>query len=195
MQPIHFPVRFGDLSAVVAVEELPEKGAKLGNFFVRALNLNHPGDCAGFRLEMGGVSIAYLPDHEPYQSCTLSHTSPSTFEAVQAELVRFVRECDLLILDTQYDEAEYPRRVGWGHGCVADSVALAIAGEVRELAYFHHDPSHTDTKIAQMVARGRQLVDEVQAPLHIGAARDGDEINLSAAAETSSEARARLAHR
>lgn len=84
----------------------------------------------------------------------------------------------MLILDTQYDEVEYPARVGWGHGCIADSVATAIAADVGELVCFHHDPSHSDSKINEMLTRGRQLAREAGSRLHVRAAREAEQLIL-----------------
>ena len=177
MDPIHFPVRFADLPGIAGVEELPKEG-QLGDIRVRTTNLNHPGGCAGFRLEAGGACVAYLPDHEPYFSSTISKKPTPEQQGAQASLVEFVRGCDLLILDTQYDEAEYPKRMGWGHGCIADSVATAVAAEVGELVCFHHDPAHSDAKINEMISRGRQLVREAGSRLNLRAAREGEQLVL-----------------
>ena len=178
MDPIHFPVRFAELPGIAGVDELPKEGKQFGQLFVRTTNLNHPGGCAGFRFEGGGACVAYLPDHEPYHSSTLSRKPTPGQQAARAQLVDFVHGCDLLILDTQYDEVEYPNRIGWGHGCIADSVATAIAAEVGELVCFHHDPSHSDAKINEMISRGRQLVREAGSRLHLRAAREGEQLSL-----------------
>jgi phosphoribosyl 1,2-cyclic phosphodiesterase len=139
------------------VEELASNDVVRGKFRVRVAGLNHPGGCAGFRIEASGASVAYLPDHEPS-------------EMVDSALVKFVHDVDLLILDTQYTEAEYPHHRGWGHGCLTDSVALAIKAGVRELAFFHHDPSHDDDQIDRMVERGGELA--LSSRLIVGAARE-----------------------
>ena len=179
MEPIHFPVRFASLAGIAGIDELPAKGKTIGDVRVRAVNLNHPGGCAAYRLDVDGVSIGYLPDHEPYHSMTRTAAPSAEAKASKRELAAFIRDCDLLILDTQYDETEYPHRVGWGHGCVVDSVALAVAAEVRELVLFHHDPAHTDGKIAQMLTRAEELLNQAQSPMTLRAAREGDDIRLS----------------
>lgn len=171
MNPNHFPVRLGHLRGLSGIEEMPAEGAALGEFSVRTIELNHPGGCGGFRFEARGVSVAFLPDHEPYRA-----PGPEN-EA----LLEFLRDCDLLILDTQYDETEYLRRIGWGHGCLPDSVALALAAGVKQLAFFHHDPAHSDDKLDEMVEAGKDLVLVSRANLALYAAREREEIKLSAA--------------
>lgn len=181
MDPIHFPIRFGDLPGLCAVRELTPGESAFGGMTVRAIPLNHPGGCGGFRFDCAGGSIAYLPDHEPYHSCTFESTAAGAASEAQAALVEFVRGCDLLILDTQYDEAEYPRRIEWGHGCLPDSVKLAVDAGVKELALFHHDPSHSDEQIDALLERARALVRSADAAVRVRAAREGDEICLAAA--------------
>jgi phosphoribosyl 1,2-cyclic phosphodiesterase len=166
MDPIHFPVGVERLAGLSAVEELASNDVLRGKFRVRVAALNHPGECAGFRIEASGASLAYLPDHE-------------SSETVDAELAKFVHNVDLLILDTQYTEAEYSHRRGWGHGCLSDSVALAMKAGVRELAFFHHDPSHDDDQIDRMVERGRELA--LSSTLIVSAARERQILTLQRA--------------
>ena len=50
------------------IEELKEMEFSIGKVKVQARFVNHPGICAGYRLETTSGSIAYLPDNEPYDS-------------------------------------------------------------------------------------------------------------------------------
>ena len=146
MEPIYFPVSFDRLPGLMAVEELASDDVILGPFRVRVAALNHPGGSTGFRIEANGGSIAYLPDHEPFEN-----------DSANDALSEFVREVDLLILDTQYTETEFQLHRGWGHGCLTNSVALAINAGVRQLAFFHHDPERDDEQIDRMVECARDL--------------------------------------
>ena len=62
-----------------------------------------------------------------------------------------MRGADLLIADGQYTDEAYPRHRGWGHPRASTTVDLAIAGEVGELALFHHDPMQSDTLLEQKI--------------------------------------------
>jgi hypothetical protein len=44
----------------------------------------------------------------------------------ETDLIEFLDGCNPLILDSQYDRVEHPGHVGWGHGCLDDSVSLAL---------------------------------------------------------------------
>ena len=157
MNPINFPVGLDQMKGLAAIEEIASNDVTLGAFRVQLFALNHPGGCAGFRIEAAGRSFAYLPDHEPFQSVTRAGHDVGAKAQTEA-LIDFVRGVDLLILDTQYTEPEYASRLGWGHGCLPDSVFIAQGAGVKQFALFHHDPSHTDLEIDAMVEAARALV-------------------------------------
>lgn len=175
MKPIHFPLTFEEMQAVHEVEELDFGTSRLGAFTVRVSDLNHPGGCAGFRIEANGASLAYLPDHEPFYTRTSARPNRATRSAADA-LVEFVRDVDLLILDAQYTAAEYPQRMGWGHGCLPDTVALAVAARAKQLALFHHDPAHDDDQVDAMVEDAREMAGG--ANINIRAASENEVITL-----------------
>lgn len=157
MLPAHFPVGLEQMRGLAALDQLGAEETSLGHFTVRATNLNHPGGCAGFRIDAHGASLAYLPDHEPFHSTCLPGRPNEQSERQRQALLQFIQGVDFLILDTQYTVEEYAHRLGWGHGCLPDSVQLAIDGGVGRLFLFHHDPSHDDQRIDQMVANARAL--------------------------------------
>jgi hypothetical protein len=66
--------------------------------------------------------------------------------------------------------------VGWGHGCLTDSVTLAADAKVSQLALFHHDPSHRDYQIDVMVEAARRL--PTAGNLKIYAAAEMDTVSL-----------------
>jgi phosphoribosyl 1,2-cyclic phosphodiesterase len=162
MDAIHFPVGLEHLSGLRPVEEFASDEVTLGDFRIRVAALNHPGGCAGFRIDTGESSVAYLPDHEPCEE--------------NLKLMEFAQGVDLLILDTQYNESEYLAHRGWGHGCLSASVQFAIGAGARELALFHHDPSHDDDQIDRMIERGRNLAGATG--LIVSAASENRNVNL-----------------
>ena len=172
MAPIHFPVALSQLAGLGQVADLSSFDFGNAGIVVRTIELNHPGGCTGFRFEVNGASVAYLPDHEAYQSVALPQSKSAHAAAKQAALVGFLRDTDLLILDAQYDAAEYRTRIGWGHSCVDDSVDLAIAAGVRHLVLFHHDPEHSDACVDRLLASARARAANVRAILQISAAAE-----------------------
>ena len=191
MESPFFPVGWQQLPSYVTLEELRDLKFKIGDIGVEAAYLNHPGICVGYRLNTSGGSVAYLPDNEPFQRYKFHTSAPSTpagsteflhyARRMDQKLVDFISGVDILILDAQYDLTEYQTRVGWGHGCVDDVVALALNANAKKLFLFHHDPSHDDEKIKQMVEWGREFVGALGEGLQVEAAREGLEIVLKPA--------------
>ena len=99
-------------------------------------------------------------------------------------MIEFLRGTDVLIMDTQFDTEEYQQHTGWGHGCLDDVVAMALAAEVKKLFLFHHDPNHDDAKVAQMLEHARRLVAAHKGSLLIEAAREGATVELNALTRT-----------
>ena len=168
MTPLNFPVAFDQMRGVTGIKELDPGINQVGCFAIRTVELNHPGGCAGFRIETHGIAIGYLPDHEPYNASQKTR---------RKKLAAFIRDLDLLLLDTQYTAQEYSQRISWGHGSLPESVRIAIAGNVRRLLLFHHDPTHLDRQIDQMVEAARDLANGVS--LSIDAAAENQTIHLA----------------
>jgi phosphoribosyl 1,2-cyclic phosphodiesterase len=181
MNPMNFPVGLEQMVGLTHVEELASDSEVLGVFRVRVAHLNHPGGCAGFRIETNGGSFAYLPDHEPFDHADVPLDGKSPQARTDA-LVEFVRGVDLLILDTQYTEAEFPSRRGWGHGRLSDSVAMAVKAGVGRLALFHHDPAHDDDQLDAMAKRARELAGA--SGLTVNAAIENETVTLGHGAVT-----------
>ncbi len=190
MESPYFPISMQQMPGHITIHELKEMSFEVGRVPVKAHFLNHPGICTGYRLFTPGGSISYLPDVELFQRLrdrwkadtkVVPREDRETAPEEDRSLVDFIRGSDILILDSQYDAAEYDRHVGWGHSCVEDSVAFALQAGVRRLFLFHHDPDHTDEQISRMVARARQMAAFRHSDLIVDAAREGSEVLLPAA--------------
>ena len=66
MQHEYFPVTMTQLLAKVNYHDLFEGSFKTKGVQIRTHYLNHTVLRLGYRLESGGVLIAYITDHEPY---------------------------------------------------------------------------------------------------------------------------------
>lgn len=183
-----FPVALYDLPGRIQFENLDRREFQIGNVRIRSRLANHPGVCVGYRIFTSSGSIAYFPDHESYEASKLHSADGQLLSPEQtkkraqeerAELVKFVEGCDLLILDTQYTDEEYLSHVGWGHGSLSAAVSTALDARVRKLILFHHDPTHDDEMIDQMVETARKLAAAKGGNhLEIEGAREGAEIIL-----------------
>jgi phosphoribosyl 1,2-cyclic phosphodiesterase len=166
MESTYFPVPFAKLPSNIEIEELKDFSFDIGPVLVRAQRANHPGLCVGYRLFSPDGRVAYFPDTEP------------RLGGDDRDMIEFIRDADVLILDSQYDRAEYKKHIGWGHGCVDDSVALALTAGVKKLCLFHHDSDHNDKKIDSFQKYARQLVAKAKGRLKVDAAREGMTIQL-----------------
>jgi phosphoribosyl 1,2-cyclic phosphodiesterase len=167
MESTYFPVPFAKLPSNIEIEELKDFNLNIGSVSVRAQRANHPGLCVGYRLLSPDGLMVFFPDAE------------SRPGGADLEMIEFLRDADVLILDSQYDSAEYKKHIGWGHGCVNDSVALAMQAGVKRLYLFHHDPDHDDKRIDSFVKHARRLVVKQKAGLKVDAARELQTIELS----------------
>ncbi|MBI2816263.1 MAG: MBL fold metallo-hydrolase [Acidobacteria bacterium] len=140
MDSDYFPVRLNDLKAKLTFCEL-ESTVQLGAVEVSYVFLNHPGLAIGFRINFGERSVVYLSDHEPYWRLAPNRGRPNTMDQ---EIARFAEKADLLICEAQYTDEEYEQKKGWGHSTFLDALERAAEAQVKQLAIFHHDPSHDD---------------------------------------------------
>jgi phosphoribosyl 1,2-cyclic phosphodiesterase len=166
MESTYFPVPFSKLPSNIEIEELRDFNFAVGPTLVSAQRANHPGFTVGYRLFSPDGVVCFFPDTEPRKG------------GDDREMMDFIRDADVLILDSQYDRAEYRRHTGWGHGCVDDSVALALKAGVKKLVLFHHDPDHDDKKIDSFVNYARRLVTKAKGKMKVEAAREGLVIKL-----------------
>lgn len=181
MESNYFPIGLRQLPSSITFLEQREMDFQIGSVRVRSIFVNHPGVCVGYRLDTSTGSLAFLPDHESYARMRLhprasGEKGQETMDYCRAEdqkLVEFLREVDVLILDSQYDEAEYQTHIGWGHSCYEDTVATALAAKAKQLYLFHHDPLHDDARISRMVGHARELVASHNGTLLVEAAREG----------------------
>ncbi|MDB6057145.1 MAG: hypothetical protein JWO95_989 [Verrucomicrobiales bacterium] len=187
MESPYFPISMQQMPGHVAIEELRDLDFKINSVPVRAHFLNHPGVCMGYRVQTDAGDVCYLPDVELFQrlrsemekeSRVVSKEDREFAHDQDTKLLEFIKDCEVLILDSQYDSTEYPSHVGWGHSCMEDSVAFAIKANAKRLFLFHHDPDHSDEHVSRMVARARQMVAHHQSSLVVEAAREGCEVVL-----------------
>ncbi|MEB3882079.1 MBL fold metallo-hydrolase [Lyngbya sp. CCY1209] len=98
--------------------------------------LNHPNTAMGYRVTWKGRSVVYCSDTEHLP------------DGLDDNVLELSRGADLLIYDAMYTDDEYhnPKspKVGWGHSTWQEAVKMAEAAGVKQVAIFHHDPTHGD---------------------------------------------------
>lgn len=152
--PPLFPVDLADIPATVSFHDVPSDPWEIEGLRLRAQSVSHPGTTIGYRVELDGSSLAFIPDHEPVLGVELDSLGTEWISGhALADGV------DVLLHDCQWREDEYPDRVGWGHSSVAHAVGFARSADVGRLVLFHHDPDRSDEEVDRLVERARELWD------------------------------------
>ena len=159
MRPPYFPVRCEELPGEIAFHQIGDEDVAVGDAKVRSRAIPHVGVTNGYRVELGGSSVAYLSDHQqPVDSTT-----------VAASVLDLCEGVDVLIHDAQYTPQEFEARSTWGHCTVDYAVEVAARSGVGTLALFHHDPSHDDAMVDRLLqgaveaASGRDIGEVIAA--------------------------------
>ena len=152
--PPLFPVRIRDLPCRLTLHDAPRGRFEIGGLQVMADLVCHPGPTVGYRITEDGMSIAYLPDHEPALGVRQFPQEPdwtSGFDLASG--------VNLLIHDAQYSTSEYAEHVGWGHSSLPDALRFAAFAGVERLVTFHHDPAHDDSVLDELIYEARRTSD------------------------------------
>ena len=142
------PVEIRELPCRLDFRDCPTTRWNIGPAQITAEGVTHRGPTLGFRVEEGGSSLCYVPDHEP--------AIIGDIDQLDAEWVSgssLARDVDLLVHDCQYTDAEYPAHVGWGHSSLTHALQFARRVAARRTLLFHHDPGHTDDDLDAMLAQ------------------------------------------
>ena len=182
MQSTYFPVTFSALGAKVETTDLDPSGQKeLDRLRVTAFAQAHPGGSLGYAFEYDGSKVVYSTDNEidrVLEDPKAVEKNPKALRKIPDDLVEFCKGADLLIADGQYTDAEYLRRVGWGHPRATTVVDLAVRAHVKQLAITHHDPMHSDADVDSIVATCSRRAQEHGSQVVVFGAREGIELKI-----------------
>ena len=78
----------------------------------------------------------------------------------------------------RYTPEEYPKKVGWGHATTSYATDLAVLGQVKRAALFHHDPTHSDSVVDDIVNKSRSRAAAYGSGVQVIGAAEGDTIEL-----------------
>jgi len=181
MQSEYFPVSFGALGASIRFSNLDRGEKTIEGVRVSHLEQRHPGTSFAYSFEKGGQKIVYATDSEldlRIRNREEADGDPDRLRLLPDDIVRLVADADLLIADGQYTDAEYPRKVGWGHSRASTVVDLAVQAQVKQLAIFHHDPMHDDEQVDEQLEHCRRRAASLGSPVVVFGAREGVELKL-----------------
>ena len=153
--PPLFPIDLRRVPARVSFRDVPREPWAIDGVTLSAELVMHPGPTVGFRIEEGGATLAYLPDHEP---ALVGPIAERTRDWLSGGSV--AADADVLLHDAQYFADEYDDRIGWGHSSVEDAVTYAHMVGARRLVLFHHEPDRGDSSLERLGAQARLLAAE-----------------------------------
>ncbi|EFI33785.1 metal-dependent hydrolase [Desulfonatronospira thiodismutans ASO3-1] len=141
-RPPHFPVPYSRVMSQINYQEF-QGGVEVQGFYLETIALSHPNLGQGFRISSSGRTFVFLTDNE----LGYCHRGGASFE----EYVRFARDADLLVHDSEFTPEEYRQKTGWGHSTCMQAMELAAASRVKRLGLFHHNQDRNDDGVDQMV--------------------------------------------
>lgn len=189
MSPEYFPVTMSEMPAELDFVQLTTRPINLNGWTITPAYINHPGLALAYKIDTGKSKIVYMTDNEPFRYLLRQQSKKQevfddlkrgTVELEREDLilVDFFEGADLLIHDGQYTQEEYPSRMGWGHSFYEFTLEMALQGHVKKLLFFHHDPDRTDADLDIQLDKIKTLAKTRGSDLDIGAAFEGQEIQL-----------------
>jgi phosphoribosyl 1,2-cyclic phosphodiesterase len=138
MSPPAFPITPEGLKGTWTFNAIEATPLTVEGFEVTPFDVAHKGGRSfGYRVQVGGTSFAYVPDHAPAAGVT---------DAAMAAM----DGVDVLIEDAQFLAQERPRAVDYGHATIDEAITLAEKVHAKSLVLFHHGPHRTDDALDQI---------------------------------------------
>ncbi|CAI2717937.1 Putative Metal-dependent hydrolase [Nitrospina watsonii] len=167
--PRYFPVSFNSFTADVEVRTIDDQksvvfGDESDPITVTWKEMDHPGKSFSYRVEYRGRSVVYATDAE-YKKLSPEDLKPT---------IDFFKDADLLIFDSQYTFIEGVEKEDWGHSSTFIGVDIALEAGVRNLAFFHHEPTYSDFKLLNVLEQTRKYLTAIggDSKLHCFLARE-----------------------
>lgn len=188
MNKVYFPIQLNELKATLKFRRIGEEDFTVADARVKSIYVNHPSFALGYRISQRGKSIVYISDNEPFdrrvaqsvrnvEKMIVDKYSRATGDPNE-RIFDFVRNADVLIHDATYTPEEYVDRVGWGHSHYLFTLKVAAEGNVKRLVLFHHDPSHSDEKVDDILRTCKKEIRNRRYKFECMAATEGVELVL-----------------
>jgi phosphoribosyl 1,2-cyclic phosphodiesterase len=168
MRPPFFPVTVADLQGDISFRDLDHGDLVIGEARVMVRQVPHVGSTNGYRVDWAGASVAYISDHQE---------PPGKPGHVDDAVLELCDGVDLLIHDAQYTPDEFAEREHWGHCTVRYAFEVARQSGAKRLALFHHDPSHHDQRVDELLVEAENWCRELGVD-SVVAASEGMKVSL-----------------
>ena len=146
IRPPYFPIKWSDLRGDYRFHEVGSTDLVVGDAKVTVRDVPHVGRTNGYRVELGGATVAYVSDHQMPQDGSF---------VIPDGVLALADGVDLLIHDAQYTTEEFAQKSHWGHCTIDFAIHVALTAGAKRLALFHHDPSHDDDTVDRLLTEAR----------------------------------------
>ena len=133
----YFPVDFLEISNFFEFVDFNDVISRFSDLKINSIDLNHPGNCAGYSVTIRGKKFCYLLDNE-YD------------ENQKKDLIKFCNYSDTIIWDGMFLESELKDKKGWGHSSIEQGIIFAKEIDVKNFIISHHSPSRHDEEIDKL---------------------------------------------
>ncbi len=171
MRPPYFPITPDELHGTARFHDAGNDDFGINGAKVRSRWVRHTSPTIGFRVDVDGMSVAYVSDHGP--GC-----SDDSDDFVPPDVLDLADGVDVLIHDSQHTCEEFEHKRHFGHSTVDYAVHVAREAGARRLVLFHHCPSHSDDDVDLMHLYANALAERVAGNLEVLAAREGLVVEL-----------------
>jgi phosphoribosyl 1,2-cyclic phosphodiesterase len=168
MDQVFFPVQLNELKAKIRFLPVREETVPVFEGMLSTMFVYHPTYALGFRLTVGGRSVVYITDNEPFdrESAKLLKNVDKNIVDLYLQqkgdpnqrVFDFARGADILIHDATFTPEEYVNHVGWGHSDYLFALKVASEAQVKKLVLFHHDQSRSDGEIDEILRTCRHEI-------------------------------------
>jgi DNA-binding response OmpR family regulator len=172
----YFPVQMEDMNSQIDFRNLGENPMLAGKARVHWEFAQHPGATVGYKIEVAGRRIAWVPDNEflqGYAGAPDAITRDHPLVAAYGKMIDFLSDADVVIHEAQYTPEEYPGKMRWGHSSIANAAVLMKLAGVKRWIVTHHDPGHDDAFLETKLNVTRRILERIGHPIHVSHAYDG----------------------
>lgn len=160
LQYSYFPISEAQLKARIHYHTLkPGETIAIGNARVTPTVLNHPVLNFGYRIQDNdGRALFFTGDYEmPINSYPPDDphylSNQQYIDDKLQEVIAAIQGVDALIVDSSYTDAEYAKKIGWGHSTYTAGLGLAKQAGVKKLFFTHHEPTRSDGELEAIFKR------------------------------------------
>ena len=173
MSNVYFPITLKEFAAKVSFRSVVEETFNIGDIQIQTMLLNHPGRCLGFRVEYKKKVFCYVTDMELYLE---NSTSYNQFDVDR--LINFIKNANLVVIDSTYMDDEYLKKINWGHSSISRVVDVVDKAKVKTMCLYHHDPDQMDADIKNKLKQAKAMLKSRHSKTRCIAPCEGDKISI-----------------